>query len=153
MQCPSCGADNPASRRFCVGCGAELRPEHALAEPNDRATATAAIAPRRVGTEPGLSAGRRPRPKLEYTGELKSPAVAALLGLIPGVGQMYVGQPAKGATLLVASATAYIVLGIMSWGLFCVCVAPIVPFLSAFDAALIARRVNDGEQVSPWQFF
>ncbi len=153
MECPRCGADNPSDRRFCVGCGAELKPENALAGQRDQRAAPAAIAPPRVGAEPGLTGPRRPRPKLEHSGELKSPAVAALLGLIPGVGQMYVGQPAKGAALLVATLAAFVVLGVLSWGLYCFCVAPIVPFVSAFDAALIAKRVNDGEQVDPWRFF
>lgn len=152
MECPSCGALQESDRRFCASCGAELRPALVPLDPAAPQLAPA-IAPPRAGAEPRL--GRTPRPAAPREEPLppKSVGLAALLGLVPGLGQIYTGQMAKGATLLLATLIAYVVLGILTSGLYCLCIAPIVPFLSAFDAAMVARRVNEGEEVSPWQFY
>ncbi|MES2643712.1 MAG: hypothetical protein V4850_29770 [Myxococcota bacterium] len=70
-----------------------------------------------------------------------NPAVAALVSLfVPGAGQIYAGQTAKGVVMmLVAFGTCF------GGGLLNV--------LAAVDALLIAQRQARGETVGDWQFF
>ncbi|MFZ5481365.1 MAG: hypothetical protein ACOZNI_31685 [Myxococcota bacterium] len=70
--------------------------------------------------------------------------VAALLSfVIPGLGQLYLGQPAKGAVLVgIGLVTGC---GVGSFG--------ILNLVVAIDAYLLAERKGRGEALAPWQFF
>jgi len=65
-------------------------------------------------------------------------AVASLL--IPGLGQILLGQRAKGAF--------FIVLTLLSCGL-----AYLLSPALAWDAHVLARRQGAGEEIDPWGFF
>ena len=70
----------------------------------------------------------------------KNPIVAACLSLflcgIPG-GQFYLGQTTKGIILFIAT----IVLSSVGIGVF-------IPWLAAYEAYAIAKKLEDGEEVS-----
>ena len=71
------------------------------------------------------------------TGE-KNPVVAFLLSfLIPGLGQIYNGQVAKGLVLLVLA----------------IFLCPIVWVVSIVDAVMIARKLQQGQAVGEWEWF
>lgn len=108
-------------RAFCVTCYAEL--EKSI---NPNAKQQAAIS----------------RPLYR-----KSSFLAFLLGLIPGVGHLYLGQMQKGLVLMGIVA----VLSYLSYAL------PPIPFLipiliaySAFDSVHTANRLNAGEPIQDW---
>lgn len=86
---------------------------------------------------PALSASTsRPR---------KRPLAALIVGLIPGVGQWYVGQNAKGfalfftALFLVSSPAPEFVLFAVALG--------------GIDAYVLAKRLRAGDAIKPWQWF
>jgi hypothetical protein len=69
------------------------------------------------------------------------PAVAALVSLfVPGAGQVYAGQTAKGVVMLLVALGTFGCFGLLN-------------VLAAVDALLIAQRQARGETVSDWQFF
>ncbi|MDP2311528.1 MAG: protein kinase [Pseudomonadota bacterium] len=76
-----------------------------------------------------------------------SPLLAALLGLvcIPGVGQLYNGQAAKGLVLMVVVSTLTCATGGFSWFL----TAPVL----AIDAWGVAARRKRGSRVGAWTSF
>ncbi|MGH9590712.1 MAG: LiaI-LiaF-like domain-containing protein [Terracidiphilus sp.] len=73
---------------------------------------------------------------------MPSPAVAAVLGIIPGVGAMYNGQFIKGLIHVVIFAA--LVSATHVWGLFGILIAGWV-FYQVFDAYHTARARRDGE--------
>lgn len=75
--------------------------------------------------------------------QLKSPGVALFLSLlIAGSGQMYNGQVAKGLFVLFACFFLWVIdLGF------------IVNILACIDAYKIAQKINNGRQVSGWEWF
>lgn len=67
--------------------------------------------------------------------------VAALLSLVlPGVGQMLLGQVAKGAVLLIVA-------------VFTVGLCGVLNVVAAIDAYLVAQRVKRGETIGDFTFF
>ena len=82
----------------------------------------------------------------------KSPLAAALLSffLFGGVGQIYLGQTAKGAAFIGAYVVCVCVLSFVGIG---VLLAPILSVVGAIDAYLIATRLQNGESVAAWKFF
>jgi len=85
------------------------------------------------------------------------PWIAALLSfLIPGIGQIYNQQTAKGAVFIVVSVVGWT----MTWLLMYVCVGilllPImlgVWVVAIVDAAMVGQKIADGQQVEEWDFF
>ena len=76
----------------------------------------------------------------------KEPLLMALLSfLIVGLGQMLLGQVAKGAVILVSA----IVLGGATAGF----AIPFIWLFSALDAYAIAKKLKDGKAVGLWEFF
>lgn len=73
--------------------------------------------------------------------EAPQPWVAAVASfLVPGLGQLFNGQTAKAAVCLGAWIVLLGLCGILN-------------VVYAVDASRIARRLADGEEVRPWQFF
>lgn len=81
-QCGNCGRRNSMDTNMCVECGATLFASFDLTRAKQGAE------------EPKVEQERKPRP----------PSIAALLSIIPGLGQLYVGRIGDGiARLLVAA--------------------------------------------------
>ena len=76
----------------------------------------------------------------------KNPILMAVLSvLLVGLGQMILGQVAKGVMMLVGA----FVIGIVTAGLG----APVLWAMSAYDAYAIAVKLRDGKAVHKWEFF
>ena len=68
-----------------------------------------------------------------------SPARAMLLSLLlPGAGQIYLGQKTKGGVFLILALLTCCVAGL--WNLY-----------ASSDAYSLAKRVNQGRQLGPWE--
>jgi molecular chaperone DnaK (HSP70)/TM2 domain-containing membrane protein YozV len=79
----------------------------------------------------------------------KNPFLMAVLSfLVVGLGQMILGQVAKGVVMLVGVVTVALITAGLAAAL-----APVVWILSACDAYAIARKLKDGEAVGKWKFF
>ena len=80
------------------------------------------------------------------TGRNLTPGIAALLSvLLVGLGQILMGQQAKGVTMLVVAC----LLGFVTFGVAAVVVWPV----SAVDAYRIAKKLESGQAVGEWEFF
>ena len=129
--CQNCGKPLGAADRRVVGQAVFCEP--CLADRLAGASAPAASMP---GSAPGI-----PYPPTPSIPGVPNPGLAALLGLIPGVGAMYNGQYAKGIvhlvifTVLVSLANQANVLGILVTGWIC---------YQVFDAYQTARSRRDG---------
>lgn len=76
----------------------------------------------------------------------KEPWLMALLSfLIFGLGQIIMGQTAKGVTMLVV----FFILGFITFGLSVFITLPI----SVIDSYLIAKKKKEGKVVGDWEFF
>ena len=77
--------------------------------------------------------------------------MAIASGLIPGLGQILIGQITKGALLLIASfvliCTSCFTGGISALPLVILC------GFSAFDAFKITEKLNGGQEVGEMEFF
>jgi hypothetical protein len=77
----------------------------------------------------------------------KDPMLMAILTgcCLVGVGQIILGQTAKGVSILIGSiALALITMGIS---------APVTMILAAVDAYKIAKKLKEGKTVPKWEFF
>lgn len=93
---------------------------------------------RQAAPAPSLPA---PAPVATPTTSGTDPVLAAILSLLlPGVGQLIIGQTAKGALLLA--------IGLLSCGM-----GGVLNVVAAIDAYLIAGRLRRGETIQDWQFF
>lgn len=76
----------------------------------------------------------------------KEPWLMALLSfLILGLGQIILGQTAKGVTMLVVG----VVIAMITFGFSALITLPI----SVIDAYLIAKKKKEGKIVGDWEFF
>ncbi|MBC8104304.1 MAG: hypothetical protein H7Z41_17145 [Cytophagales bacterium] len=72
--------------------------------------------------------------------------------LLVGTGQMYNHQIAKGMVMLVVT-LGILTLTLLRWSTPLIAVMLILWMVSMLDAALVAGRVLNQEQVRPWQWF
>jgi TM2 domain-containing membrane protein YozV len=80
----------------------------------------------------------------EIVADAPNATVAALLSLlVPGLGQLYLGQGQKGTVLVIAGLITGCGLG--SFG--------ILNLICGIDAWFLAERKRKGETLGPWQFF
>ncbi len=79
----------------------------------------------------------------------KSPFFAFLLGLIPGLGHLFLGQIHKG----IVSLGAALLIGYIAFNFIpsIVLLLPLLIAYSAFDSAHTARRMNVGEPIQDWK--
>ena len=130
QRCPQCGATLPAGAETCGNCGARIQPQSA-----------------ETGGAPGAppETFQPASAKLIYpTTPPKSPLLAAFLSLIllGGGGQLYLGQPLKGAMIMIVSlGTSWFGLGLIAW------------LLGILDAYMLAKRLEDGKPIGEWDFF
>ncbi|WP_017381803.1 zinc ribbon domain-containing protein [Paenisporosarcina sp. TG-14] len=118
--CPKCGVRTFKVKKYCHGCGKSV---------NENQEICVAC---------GIS--------LNGTNVEREPWLMAVLSfLILGLGQIIMGQTAKGLTILaVGFFIGFITVGISSF--------IIVP-ISVIDAYLIAKKKKDGKVVGEWEFF
>ena len=144
MRCPGCKSDVAGEPEFCPQCGFWLKGPGSKQSEAGTGEPPSGVAPpggvdefRSHMPPPGAPAGVPPRESV------KNPVVAAILSfLIPGVGQIYNGQAAKGVVTLVACLLLWLI-----------CVGWVIAIVAAIDAAMIAQKINDGKIVGPWEFF
>ncbi len=77
----------------------------------------------------------------------KNPILAAVLSflLLGGVGQIYLGQQKKGIILIVVSLLAWCIsVGTLGW---------IIQIVGAYDAYVIANKLQSGKPVGDMEFF
>lgn len=109
MKCQQdgCGAENPSAARFCGRCGTALPPDLRVRRAGGAHAGALTLAPPAA----------------------KSPGLAAVLCIVPGLGQVYNEDFRKGAVMFVASvlllATGIGYLLVLGW--------------SAYDAYQVAR--------------
>ena len=122
--CPNCGAHSTAQARYCASCGLSL-------------SATVPQTDQSMPVDPaGLVLNPNPLP----------PWGAALCSLlVAGLGQMLLGQVAKGAVILLVS----VVVGVLTAGFGAI----IIWLIAAVDAYQIAKKLNSGAQVRKWEWF
>lgn len=154
VACMSCGLAPTNGNKFCWNCAAE--------------TNAAAIVCVKCGvptTKPGRAA-TAPRPAkpgaVQVVGEEqlvypsdppKDPVMMCVLSvLLVGLGQILLGQTAKGITLLFGALLGGCVLGLVTLGLGFFLV-PIIWLASAIDAYKIANKLKEGTPVGKWEFF
>jgi hypothetical protein len=73
----------------------------------------------------------------------KNYELAALLGVLPGVGQIYLGQQRKGSLIL------------LTFIPLCFLVVPIflIPILSFIDCLVLSQRLKRGNTITQWECF
>jgi len=71
--------------------------------------------------------------------------MAVLSLLLAGLGQMVLGQVAKGVVVLLGT----VVLGVLTDGV----AAPLLVVVGACDAFVIAKKLKEGRAVGYWGFF
>jgi len=146
-QCPACDFHNVDSRKACLKCGTALvhRADLAL-EPRRPLFGGAPPALRRALGRLQRRAARALEVPLPENVPHRFPLVAAFLGLVPGLGQLYNHQPRKLLYLLPATA-AGLILSIHFITTPCVgnvfiAATLLVLMLSYADALVTAARIN-----------
>jgi TM2 domain-containing membrane protein YozV len=139
MDCPKCGTSNDEENRFCTTCASPLYEASTTKVPESSVTPT--YAPASV----------TPKKYIQPSGKKEPLWMAIASGLIPGVGQIIIGQITKGALLLVASCLLICSMCFTSG-------ISILPYLllcgfSAYDAFKITEKLNGGQEVGEMEFF
>lgn len=134
--CVGCGLRPHDSNKFCPSCAAETQPAAVVC-----IKCGVPLTPAR----PAKAAAGPPQPK--------DPIVCALLGLVPGLGQIIAGQVLKGLAILVLAPVVLVIGAVLTLGLFFYIGVPLFPLLSAVDAYLVATKMKQGLPVGDWEFF
>ncbi|MGE6487467.1 double zinc ribbon domain-containing protein [Paenisporosarcina sp. NPDC076898] len=123
--CPKCGVRTFTVKKYCSNCGKSVNENQEIC----------------VACGVSLKNKRNS----SSNGE-KEPWLMALLSfLISGLGQIILGQTAKGITILVVS----LIIGVITFGFSSFITVPI----SVIDAYLIAKKKKEGKVVGEWEFF
>ena len=147
MNCPYCENAIPVGQTKCPACGAPV-PASVLQQQQQQQQQQAYPPQQPYQQQPYQQPQQQPVIINNYNGGgvKKSPSTAGCLSfLICGLGQMYNGQVLKGIVLLVACA----VLGAATAGIG----AAVIWIVGIIDASNIAKKINAGKQVGPWEFF
>ena len=123
--CPKCGVRPYVTKNFCHSCGSSVNTNQAMC----------------------ISCGVQLKEiKKTQTLDSTNPAIMGLLSfLLVGLGQIAMGQTAKGIFMLIGS----IVLVFFTSALSFFITIPI----SIIDAVIIANKKQQGNQVGDWEFF
>lgn len=123
--CPKCGVRTFTVKKYCHGCGSSVNENQEIC----------------------IACGVSLRGKKNSSSnDEKEPWLMALLSfLILGLGQIILGQTAKGITILIVG----IVIGLITFGFATLIILPI----SVIDAYLIAKKKKEGKVVGDWEFF
>ena len=123
--CPKCGVRPHVTKNFCHSCGSSVNSNQAMC----------------------IKCGVQLKEiNKTQTTDSPNPALMGVLSfLITGLGQMVMGQVAKGIVMLIGS----IILAFFTLGLSSI----ITIAISIIDAVLIAKKKQQGRQVGEWEFF
>ncbi|WP_075618292.1 zinc ribbon domain-containing protein [Paenisporosarcina indica] len=122
--CPKCGVRTFTVKNYCHGCGSSVKENQEIC----------------------ISCGVSLKRKNNNSNGEKEPWLMALLSFfILGLGQIVLGQTAKGITMLVVG----IIIGMITFGLSAIITLP----LAVIDAYLIAKKKKEGKVVRDWEFF
>ena len=128
--CPNCGATIPADAVFCPNCGAKLAPTPVPAQP---------VPPPAPTPQPAYQPGSQPAPQAVQPVNKKEPILALILSfIIPGLGQIYVGNVKKGIIFLIIAVILYIFTGL---------IGIIFAIYTMYDAYKMAEIYNKTGQV------
>ncbi len=148
VACMSCGLAPTNGNKFCWNCAAE--------------TNAAAVVCVKCGV-PTKKVGSRAAPsQVQAVGEdqlvypsdpPKDPVMMCVLSvLLVGLGQILLGQTAKGITLLVSVIFGGCIIGVLTLG-FGLILVPVIWLVSGIDAYKIASKLKEGTPVRKWEFF
>lgn len=135
--CTNCGCAPKTGTKFCNSCGAESNAEQVMC-------VKCGVALKGVQGQSSGGGG-----EIAASDPPKDPTVMCLLSvLLVGLGQILLGQTAKGIVLLVGTmAFVFVTCG---YGILLV---PFVWLVSGLDAYKIAKKLQDGNTVGAWEFF
>lgn len=122
--CPKCGVKPFVTKNFCHFCGSSVNSNQAMCI--------------KCGTLLKEKSG------IQHTNSTNPIIIGILSFLVVGLGQMVMGQNSKGIIMFIVS-TALAFLTFFS-------IFITVP-LSIIDGVLIAKKKQQGKQVSDWEFF
>ena len=143
IACLSCGRAPSNGNKFCQNCGADTDPEAIICVKCGVSTARVVMA-----TAVGVGGPRDG--KVHPSDPPKDPVLMCVLSvLLVGLGQMILGQTAKGAVMLCTALFFGIPLALFTYGL----AIPAVWFMSGADAYRIGQKLKQGRSVGEWEFF
>lgn len=137
---PLCGecAVSLTGGSYCRDCLQEAVARETASPPAAGSEARAAVAPAADGGEE--ASPRRVSPK--------SPFLAFVLSLVPGVGHMYLELMRRGLSFIVVFFGAVTISVVLQAGEMMAFLGPVIYFYSIFDALQYRRRINAGEPVA-----
>jgi TM2 domain-containing membrane protein YozV len=141
MNCSRCGTFLNANTTFCPNCGMQHQsPPGGYANQGQASFQPPPPPPPNYYNQPP----HQHYPPARTSG--KPPILMAILSfLIVGLGQIILGQVAKGITMLVCA----FIIGFITFGVG----ALILWVISAVDAYMIADKKQKGRYVGDWEFF
>jgi len=139
VACMSCGLAPSNGNAFCRNCGADTNPA-AIACVKCGASTKGVVVMAGGGSSGGM---------VHPSEQPKDPVLMGVLSaLIPGLGQIILGQTAKGIVMLVVA--TFLTVGTCGWGLL---LYPLNWVVSGLDAYKIATKLKQGNPVGGWDFF
>jgi TM2 domain-containing membrane protein YozV/RNA polymerase subunit RPABC4/transcription elongation factor Spt4 len=123
--CPKCGVRTFKVKNYCHGCGVSVNENQEICV--------------------ACGINLKNKSMNSSNGEKEPWLMAVLSFLILGLGQIILGQTAKGLTILIVG----IIVGIITFGISSFITVPI----SVIDAYLIAKKKKEGKLVGDWEFF
>jgi TM2 domain-containing membrane protein YozV len=140
--CMSCGLAPSNGNRFCWNCGADTNPAAVVCIRCGVATQGGS----RINTAFGNAFSSE---MVQPSNPPKDPALMCVLSvLIVGLGQIILGQTAKGIVILVSA----IAISVLTCG-YGLALAPVFWVISGLDAYRIAEKLKQGKSVGQWEFF
>ena len=133
--CPKCSTENDEENKYCTSCASPLKEVSS----EEKYSVTPSYSSQSLRDEDSYIS------KTETKGK-KEPLIMGLLSLfIPGLGQMLIGQMAKGAGILVGTVILTCITGGFLW-------LPIGLF-SAIDSYKLTEKINEGNTPGEMEFF
>lgn len=133
--CPKCDTDNVEENKYCTNCASPL--EDGKKKASGKLTPTLSEVSEKNEVEEKNPAGGEKQ---------KEPILTAVASfIIPGAGQIWLGQLTKGVGILVLA----ILLSCFTGGLAYI----IAGIFSAVDAFKLTEKINTGKQLEDMEFF
>ncbi len=138
--CTGCGVPPLIGKKFCQGCGAETSEQAVVCVKCGVSLTTSKVAGNSQQVTKLIQPSNPP----------KDPTTMCVLSAaLAGLGQIILGQTAKGIILFIVSVIALIScicwIGLIAYPLICA--------VSAIDAHKIATKLKNGKSVEAWEFF